>query len=101
MYNGDMILFLISFIAGVLTAIAPCVLPLLPVIVGGSLAQGNKWRTYTICVSLGISVIVVDQYVERIREMADHVIVLSRGHVAFDGASRAADASTIWRYYLA
>ena len=52
-----MILFLISFIAGVLTVLAPCVLPLLPVIVGGSLAQGNKWRTYTICISLGVSVI--------------------------------------------
>lgn len=51
--------------------------------------------------SLGISVIVVDQYVERIREMSDHVIVLSRGRVAFDGTGRAADASTIWRYYLA
>ena len=53
-----MLLFFISFIAGVLTVLAPCVLPLLPVIVGGSLAQGNKWRTYTICVSLGLSVII-------------------------------------------
>jgi cytochrome c biogenesis protein CcdA/thiol-disulfide isomerase/thioredoxin len=52
-----MLLFLISFVAGVLTVLAPCVLPLLPVIVGGSLAQGNKWRTYTICLSLGVSVI--------------------------------------------
>src|SRR6185312_7425151 len=53
-----MLLFLISFVAGVLTVLAPCVLPLLPVIVGGSLAQGNRWRTYTICFSLGVSVIV-------------------------------------------
>ena len=52
-----MILLLISFIAGVLTAIAPCVLPLLPVIVGGSLAGGSKWRAYTISISLGVSVI--------------------------------------------
>lgn len=52
-----MLLFLISFVAGVLTVLAPCVLPLLPVIVGGSLAQGNRWRTYTICFSLGVSVI--------------------------------------------
>jgi cytochrome c-type biogenesis protein len=52
-----MILFLISFIAGVLTAIAPCVLPLLPVIVGGSVATGERNRTYTICISLGVSVI--------------------------------------------
>src|SRR5690348_12917062 len=52
-----MILFLISFIAGVLTAIAPCVLPLLPVIVGGSVATGERNRVYTISISLGVSVI--------------------------------------------
>lgn len=52
-----MLLFLISFIAGVLTAIAPCVLPLLPVIVGGSLAQGERNRATTIAISLGVSVI--------------------------------------------
>ena len=52
-----MLLFLISFVAGVLTVLAPCVLPLLPVIVGGSMAQGGRWRAYTICFSLGVSVI--------------------------------------------
>jgi cytochrome c biogenesis protein CcdA/thiol-disulfide isomerase/thioredoxin len=52
-----MILFLISFVAGVLTVLAPCVLPLLPVIVGGSLSGGGWRRAYTICVSLGSSVI--------------------------------------------
>src|SRR5438132_740370 len=52
-----MILFLISFIAGVLTVLAPCVLSLLPVVVGGSLAQGGRNRALTIVVSLGISVI--------------------------------------------
>lgn len=54
-----MILFLISFIAGVLTVLAPCVLPLLPVIVGGSLSTGTNWRrAYAICLSLGASVII-------------------------------------------
>ncbi len=58
-----MILFSISFIAGVLTAIAPCVLPLLPVIVGGSIAsssaQGSgRTRAVTIAASLGISVVI-------------------------------------------
>ncbi len=56
-YNGCMILFLISFIAGVLTVLAPCVLPLLPVIVGGSLATGSYRRAYTICIALGGSVV--------------------------------------------
>lgn len=52
-----MILFLISFVAGVLTVLAPCVLPLLPVIVGGSLTTGSLRRAYVICISLGGSVI--------------------------------------------
>jgi len=57
-----MILLLISFIAGVLTAIAPCVLPLLPVIVGGSISastegSGATKRAVTIAASLGVSVI--------------------------------------------
>src|SRR3989344_3381805 len=52
-----MLLFLISFIAGVLTVLAPCVLSLLPIIVGGSLAGGGRRRALTIVVSLGVSVI--------------------------------------------
>lgn len=52
-----MILFLISFVAGVLTVLAPCVLPLLPVVVGGSVAGERNWRkAYVISVSLGLSV---------------------------------------------
>src|SRR6185436_9540683 len=53
-----MLLFLIAFIAGVLTVLAPCILPLLPVIVGGSVSGGvNKRRAYTVALSLGLSVI--------------------------------------------
>lgn len=56
-----MILLVISFVAGVLTALAPCILPLLPVIVGGSLEaagqMGSRRRMYTIIASLGASVI--------------------------------------------
>jgi cytochrome c biogenesis protein CcdA/thiol-disulfide isomerase/thioredoxin len=56
-----MLLLLISFIAGVLTVLAPCILPLLPVIVGGSLAgdgkDAQKRKVLTIVVSLGLSVI--------------------------------------------
>jgi cytochrome c biogenesis protein CcdA/thiol-disulfide isomerase/thioredoxin len=53
-----MALFLISFVAGVLTVLAPCVLPLLPIIVGGSVSGGvNKARAYTVALSLGASVI--------------------------------------------
>lgn len=54
-------LFLVSFIAGIVTVAAPCVLPLLPVIVGGSLdssMQTDKSRPYVIALSLAISVII-------------------------------------------
>ncbi len=58
-----MILLLVSFVAGVLTILAPCVLPLLPVIVGGSLSDDgnqafNKKKAFTIIISLGLSVII-------------------------------------------
>lgn len=54
-----MVLLLISFVAGVLTVLAPCVLPLLPVIVGGSLEGGSasRKRAFIIVISLGISLI--------------------------------------------
>lgn len=55
-----MLLLLISFIGGVLTVLAPCILPLLPIIVGGSLSDGkiNKKKAFTVVISLGVSVIV-------------------------------------------
>lgn len=59
-----MALLILSFIAGVLTVAAPCVLPLLPVIIGGSLLEANKdkpekqWlRPLIIASSLAVSVI--------------------------------------------
>ena len=47
--------------AGVLTTLAPCVLPLLPVIIGGSLGVPNsesRRRAYLITASLGVSVFI-------------------------------------------
>jgi len=54
-----MLLLLISFIAGILTILAPCVLPLLPVIVGGSISGKSKDRVrpYIIAGSLAASII--------------------------------------------
>ncbi len=54
---------LLSLVAGVLTVAAPCVLPLLPVIVGGAMVKGGderraRWRPYVIAASLAISVVV-------------------------------------------
>lgn len=57
-YNVAMTFLFISFIAGVLTVLAPCVLPLLPVIVGGSIADArSKWKPYVITASLAVSVV--------------------------------------------
>lgn len=52
-----LLFFTISFVAGVLTVLAPCVLPLLPVIIGGSVAGGSRKRAYTVIASLIVSVI--------------------------------------------
>lgn len=55
-----MLLLLGALVAGILTTLAPCVLPLLPVIVGGSLDESSKRsrrRAYVITASLGASVV--------------------------------------------
>jgi cytochrome c biogenesis protein CcdA/thiol-disulfide isomerase/thioredoxin len=54
-----MLLLLISFIAGILTILAPCVLPVLPVIIGGSINSKvkEKARPYVIAASLAGSII--------------------------------------------
>lgn len=57
-----MTLFIVSFVAGMLTVLAPCILPVLPIVLGGSLAgdQESKKlaRPLRIVSSLAISVVV-------------------------------------------
>ncbi len=55
-----MIFFIISFLAGVLTVAAPCILPLLPVVVGASEGGARRIsrRAFTVIASLSISVVV-------------------------------------------
>ena len=54
-----MYLLFISFIAGLLTSLSPCVLPLLPVIIGGSLTdEKDRLRPYFITGSLFVSLII-------------------------------------------
>lgn len=50
--------FVISFIAGVLTVLAPCVFPMLPVILGGSLGAKSLFRPFVVILSLAISIVV-------------------------------------------
>lgn len=59
----DIGLLFAAFIAGVLTVAAPCILPLLPVVIGGAALQGDrpksKWsHAIIITLSLAVSVIV-------------------------------------------
>lgn len=51
-------LLFVSFFAGILTILAPCVLPMLPVIIGGSLAEKGYRRPLIITVSLALSIFV-------------------------------------------
>lgn len=55
-------LLAVSFLAGLLTVAAPCILPLLPVIVGGATARAKgtrySWHPVIITTSLAISVVV-------------------------------------------
>lgn len=51
-----MTFLLISFLAGVLTVLAPCILPLLPVVVGSS-AAGRRSTPYVVVLALAASII--------------------------------------------
>ena len=51
-------LLILSFVAGVLTVLAPCVLPLLPVIIGGSVRDDKRSRAWVIIASFAVSVFV-------------------------------------------
>lgn len=54
-----MIFFLISVLAGILTVLAPCILPLLPIVIGSSESEDKKIskRSIVVISSLSISVI--------------------------------------------
>lgn len=52
-----MAFLIVSFIAGVLTVLAPCILPLLPVVIGSSASGRSKWTPYIVVLSLAISII--------------------------------------------
>ena len=53
-----MILLILSFIAGILTVLAPCTLPLLPVIIGSSVSgESDRKKAVIITISLAVSII--------------------------------------------
>lgn len=53
-----MTLLFISFVAGLLTVLAPCVLPLLPVIIGSSVGARSKATPYIVIGSLALSILI-------------------------------------------
>lgn len=52
-----MTLLIVSFLAGVLTVLAPCVLPLLPVVIGASSQGRSPYTPYIVVGSLALSII--------------------------------------------
>lgn len=53
-----MTFLVISFLAGMLTVLAPCILPLLPVVIGAGASGRSRATPYIVIASLGISIIV-------------------------------------------
>ena len=47
-----------SLVAGILTSLAPCIVPVLPIILGGSAGHKSKTRPLVIIGSLGVSIVV-------------------------------------------
>jgi cytochrome c-type biogenesis protein len=45
------------FLAGVLTILAPCVLPVLPVVLAGSITERQRWYPYVVTLSLALSIV--------------------------------------------
>ncbi|HEY5714210.1 MAG TPA: cytochrome c biogenesis protein CcdA [Candidatus Gracilibacteria bacterium] len=54
----DFITLGLAFIFGILTILAPCVFPLLPIIIGGSLKDQNPLRPWIVTGSLMVSIVV-------------------------------------------
>lgn len=53
-----MSLLLLSFVAGVLTVLAPCILPLLPVVIGAGVGARDRFTTVRVIGALAVSIIV-------------------------------------------
>jgi len=49
---------LIAVVAGALTVLAPCILPLLPVVIGSSAQGRSRWTPFIVIASLGASILI-------------------------------------------
>ena len=50
-----LVLLGIAFLAGLITALSPCVLPVLPLLLAGSAASESRWRPFAIVAGLVVS----------------------------------------------
>jgi cytochrome c biogenesis protein CcdA/thiol-disulfide isomerase/thioredoxin len=50
-----LVLLAIAFLAGVITALSPCVLPVLPILLAGSATGTGRWRPFAIIAGLVVS----------------------------------------------
>jgi branched-chain amino acid transport system ATP-binding protein len=50
--------------------------------------------------STGVSLLIVEQYINRALEMADQVVLLDRGQIAYNGSPGDLDQATVMRRYL-
>ncbi|MCA9379045.1 cytochrome C biogenesis protein [Candidatus Dojkabacteria bacterium] len=91
-----MSLIFLSFLAGVLTIFAPCAFPLLPIVLGGSVATTSKKRPYFVVVGLMISVLIFTLGIQLIstvifipeetrRFLAGGIILLTGMFILFPG----------------
>lgn len=49
---------LIALVAGALTVLAPCILPLIPVVIGTGVGARSRWTPYIVIGSLSVSIII-------------------------------------------
>ncbi len=70
-------LIVILFVAGLLTVLLPCILPLIPIVLGVSLSGQNRWRPLvTVCgmlVSFVASTLILNVLLSQFIELADYI----------------------------
>lgn len=90
----------IAFLAGVLTVLSPCVLPLLPVVLAGSAVEPNRRASFLIIGSLAVSVVLFTLLIKATTVLlgvpSGVWLVISGALVAFVGATLAFPAGWEW-----
>ena len=65
------------------------------------LVREEIWRCLSALKGSGQTILVIDKYVERLIQIADHHTIIERGRVAWHGSSAALDADhDLWHRYL-